>query len=202
MARYTGPKNKLARQVGEDLKLKTNAVKASKRLAIRPGQHGNKGRRKMSEYGTQLKEKQKLKFTYGVLEKQLHRLYVEASKNPTATGAALLSLLERRLDNVVFRLGWAQTRAAARQLVGHGHVRVNNERMMVPSYQVKVDDVLTLTQKATTIPLVSALLKEESNQVPGWLERKGPAGKVTRWPQRDDINEAIDEQLVVEFYSK
>lgn len=202
MARYSGPKNKLARKVGEDLRLKTNAVKASKRLAIRPGQHGTKGRRKMSEYGTQLKEKQKLKFLYGILEKQLHRLYVEASKNPTATGAALLSLLERRLDNVVFRLGWAQTRAAARQLVSHGHVRVNNERMTIPSYQVKVDDVITLTQKATSIPLVSALLKEESGQVPAWLEHKGPAAKIARLPQRDDIAEAIDEQLVVEFYSK
>lgn len=202
MARYIGPKNKLARKIGEDLGLKTNALKVTKRLAIRPGQHGAKGRRKMSEYGVQLKEKQKVKGIYGVLEKQLEKLFVEASKNPTATGAALLSLLERRIDNTLYRLGLAPTRAAARQLVNHGHVMINGEKMSIPSYKVKVDDVLTLKVKTTKIPVVSELLKEEGFQPPAWLERKGPAGKVLRLPQRDDIQEVISEQLIVEFYSR
>lgn len=202
MARHIGPKNKLARKIGEDLGLKTNALKVAKRLAVRPGQHGAKGRRKLSDFGTQLKEKQKVKIIYGIMEKQLLRLYVEASKNPTATGAALLSLLERRLDNVVYRLGFAPTRAAARQLVTHGHVTINNKKMSIPSYQVLVNDVVTLKQDATNIPTVAALLKEEATQLPAWLERKGPAGKVVRLPQREDIKETIQEQLIVEGYSR
>lgn len=202
MARYTGPKNKLARKIGEDLGLKSNALKANKRINVRPGQHGAKGRRKVSDFGTQLREKQKVKFMYGVLEKQLHRLYVEASKNPTATGAALLSLLERRLDNAVYRLGWAPTRAAARQLVNHGHVRVNERKMGIPSYQVKVEDVIRLTDKALAVPAVAALIKEETSAVPAWFEKKGPVAKVARLPQREDIQEAINEQLIVESYSR
>jgi len=201
MARYTGPKNKLARKIGEDLGLKTNALKVAKRLGIRPGQHGAKGRRKVSDYGVQLKEKQKVKYIYGIMEKQLRHLYETASKNPTATGAALLSLLERRIDNTIYRLGFAPTRASARQLVNHGHVLVNGKKMSIPSYKVGVDDVLTLKLKTTSIPVVAALLKEEGH-VPAWLERKGPAGKVVRLPQREDIQEVIDEQLIVEFYSR
>jgi small subunit ribosomal protein S4 len=202
MARYTGPKNKLARQVGEDLSLKTNALKVAKRINIRPGQHGVKGRRKLSDYGQQLKEKQKVKYLYGVLEKQLHKAYLEAEKDVTATGAALLSLLERRLDNVVFRIGWAPTRAAARQLVAHGHVTVNGKRMDIPSYRVGVNDVVVLKEGATKIPVVSDLLKEEIANIPAWLERKGPAGKIVRLPERDDVAEPVEEQLIVEFYSR
>jgi len=202
MARYTGPKNKVARRIGEDLGLKTNAMKVAKRLAVRPGQHGAKGRRKLSDYGVQLKEKQKIKAIYGVLEKQLRHLYEEASKNPTATGAALLGLLERRLDNVVYRLGYAPTRAAARQLVSHGHVIINKRKMSIPSYKVLVNDVVILKPKTTSIPVVADLLKEDPSQLPAWLERKGPAGKVLRLPQRDDIKETIQEQLVVEAYSR
>jgi small subunit ribosomal protein S4 len=201
MARYIGPKNKLARKIGEDLGLKTNALKVAKRLGIRPGQHGAKGRRKLSDYGVQLKEKQKVKYIYGVMEKQLRHLYEAASKNPTATGAALLSLLERRIDNTIYRLGFAPTRAAARQLVNHGHVMVNGKKMGIPSYKVGVNDVLTLKAKTTGIPVVAALLKEEGH-VPAWLERKGPAAKVLRLPEREDIQEVIDEQLIVEFYSR
>ncbi len=201
MARYIGPKNKLARKIGEDLGLKTNALKANKRIGIRPGQHGAKGRRKVSDFGTQLREKQKVKFIYGLMEKQLHKLYVEASKNPTATGAALLGLLERRLDNVVYRLGWAPTRAAARQLVNHGHVKVNERKMGIPSYPVLVDDIVRLDDKAIDMPTVAALLKEEVT-IPTWFEKKGPIAKVARLPQREDIQEAINEQLIVEFYSR
>ncbi len=202
MARYTGPKNKLARRIGEDLGLKTNALKVARRLMIRPGQHGAKGRRKPSDYGVQLKEKQKLKYIYGILEKQLKRVYIEASRRETATGATMLSLLERRLDNVVYRLKWAPTRAAARQLVSHSHVKVNQRRMDVPSYRVRVGDVITLTSKAMKIPLVAQLLKDEPKAAVDWLEKKGAAAKVIRLPMREDVLESIDEQLIVEFYSR
>jgi small subunit ribosomal protein S4 len=201
MARYNGPKNKLARKIGEDLGLKTNALKVARRLTILPGQHGAKGRRKLSNFGAQLKEKQKLKFIYGVLEKQLSKLYVTASKNPTATGAALLSLLERRLDNVVFRMGWAPTRAAARQFVNHGHVVVNGKEMNIPSYQVNVGDVINLQKHTMNIPVVADLLKEPK-VAPEWLQVKGGAGTVARLPQRSDIQENVEEQLIVEYYSR
>lgn len=202
MARYIGPKNKLARKIGEDLGLKTNAMKVAKRITIRPGQHGAKGRRKVSDYGQQLKEKQKVKIMYGVMERQLEKLYAVAVKNPTATGATLLSLLERRLDNVIFRMGWAPTRAAARQIVNHGHVMVNGKKMSIPSYQVLLNDVIVLKESATKIPVVSDLLKDEPATRPAWLDKKGPAGKIVRLPIREDINEAIDEQLIVEYYSR
>ncbi|MBD3279152.1 MAG: 30S ribosomal protein S4 [Candidatus Pacebacteria bacterium] len=202
MARYTGPKQKLQRRIGEDLSLKTNAVKTAKRLLIRPGQHGHRTHRKLSDYGVQLKEKQKVKFIYGVLEKYLKKLYETASKDPTSKGTALLSLLERRLDNVVYRLGWAPTRAAARQLVSHNHLRVNNKKMNIPSYRVKVNDVILLKEKATKIPVVAELLKDDSVSPPAWLERQGPAGKVVKLPLREEISENIDEQLVIEYYSR
>ena len=201
MARYTGPKNKLARKIGEDLGLKTNALKVARRLTTKPGQHGAKSRRKTSDYGTQLSEKQKVKYIYGILEKQLRKLYTEASKNPTATGSALLSLLERRLDNVIYRLGWTGTRAAARQLVSHAHVRINGKKMDVPSYQVKVNDVITLTSKGTKIPLVAEAVKENSSNAT-WLEQKGAVAKVSRLPERTDITETIEEQLIIEYYSR
>lgn len=201
MARYSGAKQRLQRQIGEDLGLKTNALKVARRINLRPGQHGTR-RRKLSEYGIQLKEKQKVKYMYGVLEKQLHRLYSQASKDPVATGAALLSFLERRLDNVVYRLGWAPTRAAARQMVSHGQVTVNDRKMNVPSYSVKINDVLRLKDKAAKIPAVAELLKEETRTVPGWLQKKATVGKIQRFPEREDITEVIDEQLIVEFYSR
>lgn len=201
MARYTGPRNKLARKIGEDLGLKANALKVARRLAIRPGMHGAKSRRKLSDFGVQLQEKQKLKFIYGVIEQQLRKLFEAASKNPTATGAALLSLLERRLDNVVYRAGWANTRANARQLVSHGHVRVNGKKMNVPSYRVQVEDVITLTDKATKIAGVAEMLKSGS-QAPAWLENKSGVVKVARLPERADITETVQEQLIVEYYSR
>lgn len=201
MARYTLSKNKLSRKVGEDLGLKTNVLKLSRRMNITPGQHGPKGKRKLSNFGQQLKEKQKVKYIYGILEKQLHALYVKATANPTATGSALLGFLERRLDNVVYRLGWAPTRAAARQLVNHAHVQVNGKKMSIPSYQVTVDDVITLKPATTKIPVVAEMLKKEVT-VPGWLQVKGAAGKVAQLPQRSDILENINEQLIVEFYSR
>lgn len=202
MARNTGPKQRLQRQVGEDLGLKTNSLKTAKRLQVRPGQHGAKGRRKVSNFGNQLKEKQKVKYMYGIMEKQLRKLYEEASKNPTATGAALLSFLERRLDNTVYRMGFAPTRAAARQLVGHGHLTVNNRRMDIPSYQVKVGDVIALKGKSSKIPVVAETMKEKTSSAPAWLEVKATLGKVTKLPEREDVSEVIEEQLIVEYYSR
>ncbi|MBT4123897.1 MAG: 30S ribosomal protein S4 [Candidatus Pacebacteria bacterium] len=201
MARYTGPKQRLQRQVGEDLGLKSNALKVARRLQIRPGFHGAR-RRKVSDYGNQLREKQKVKYMYGVLEKQLHRLYSEASKNPLATGTVLLSLLERRLDSVMYRLGWAPTRPAARQLVNHGHLTVNNKKMDIPSYSVKVGDVIKIKDKSVTIPVIADLLKEDTAIVPAWLEKKATIAKIKRLPEREDISEAITEQLIIEFYSR
>jgi small subunit ribosomal protein S4 len=201
MARHSGPKNKLARRIGEDLGLKTNALKVARRINILPGQHGAKGRRKISNYGLQLREKQKVKYIYGIMEKQLRKQYAAASKNPTATGAALLSLLERRLDNTVYRLGWAPTRASARQLVSHNKVVVNNKKMDVPSYQVKVGDVISLKPKGANIPAVADLLKETLTP-PQWLKVKSTVGSVAALPKRDDVTESIDEQLIVEYYSR
>lgn len=201
MARYIGPKQRLQRQIGEDLGLKTNALKTARRLASRPGQHGAKGRRKVSNYGLQLKEKQKLKYIYGVLEKNLRSVYEEASKNPAATGTAMLSFLERRLDNVVYRLGWAPTRAAARQLVGHNHFTINGKKMNIPSYMVHVGDVLTMKAKTAKIPAVAEAMKQDS-AIPAWLESKNGAAHVVKLPVREDITEKVEEQLIVEYYNR
>jgi small subunit ribosomal protein S4 len=202
MARYIGSKQKLQRQIGEDLGLKTNALKTARRLAIRPGQHGVKTHRKMSDYATQLREKQKLKYIYGILEKQLQKIFELASKNPAATGTALLSLLERRLDNVVYRASFSLTRASARQLVRHEHYLVNGKRMNIPSYTVKVGDVITMKKSKTAkIPQVAAAIEEE-RPVPNWLEVKGTSIKVVKLPVREDIVEKIDEQLIVEYYNR
>lgn len=202
MARYTQPRTKLMRKIGTDVGLKTNPVKVSRRLGVLPGFHGRKGRRKLSDYGTQLLEKQKVRIMYGILEKQFVNYFEKASRNPKATGAALLVLLERRLDNVIYRLGLAPTRAAARQLVSHGNVKVDNAKVSIPSYQVKPGQVVQLTDKASKIPYISTLLSEKNVGVPAWLERKQGVGKVVRMPERDDMSEQINEQLIVEFYSK
>lgn len=201
MSRYIGPRNKRARAIGQDLGLKTNAVKVSRRLTVGPGQHGAKQRRKHSDFGTQLKEKQKLKFIYGLTERQLHKTYEAATRSKESTGEELLSLLERRLDNVIYRLGWAPTRAAARQLVSHRHVQVNAKLMSIPSYECRVDDVVTITKKGLGIPQIEQMVKDEINQ-PAWLQKKATVGKVARVPERIDIAEAIEEQLVVEYYSR
>ena len=202
MARYNGPRNKIARRLGVDLGLKTNPKLLERRINTPPGQHGKKGRGKVSDYGTQLAEKQKLKALYGILEKQCKNYYTVASRNPSATGAVLLSLLERRLDNVVYRLGLAPTRRAARQLVTHGNVKVNGRKLSIPSYSVKVEDTVTLSDKGAKIPYVKALLDNKDVTAPKWLEKKVAVGRVIRIPVREDITEAINEKLIVEFYSR
>jgi len=202
MARYTGPKNKLARRVGIDLGLKTTPTKLQRRLGIPPGQHGRKGRGKVSDYGIQLTEKQKLKWTFGVQERQLRRYYEQATKTKQATGTALLQLLERRLDNVIYRLGFAPTRAFARQLVSHGHALVGGKKVSIPAYQTQVDETITLNTKALKIPEVKGLLEQKNPQIPQWLTRLAAVGKISRLPEREDVALDINEQLIVEFYSR
>ena len=202
MARYTGPRNKRMRKVGADLGLRTNPVKVAKRLNVLPGFHGRKGRRKISDYGSQLLEKQKVRILYGVLEKQFRNYFNKAAKIPKATGAALLILLERRLDNVIYRLNFAPTRAAARQLVSHGNVLVNGNKVNIPSYSVNSGDVVTLSSTASKIPYIAECIKDKNKGVPQWLERKASAGHIKNLPEREDITEQINEQLIVEFYSR
>lgn len=202
MARYIGPKQKLQRAHGEDLGLKTNAVKVQRRLAVGPGQHGHKGHRKMSDYGQQLREKQKVRITYGVMEKQMRKYYDVATKTPASTGTALMKLLERRLDNVVYRLGFAPTRAAARQLVAHNHVLINSKKAAVPSILVKIGDIVSLKDKTLKIPIVAKMLEDKNKNVPVWLARQGNSGKIVRFPEREEIDTVVNEQLIVEYYSR
>lgn len=206
MARYTGPKNRLSRREGLDLGLKTVGTKAHanllKRLNIIPGAHGVKGRRKTSDYGIQLREKQKVKRMYGLLERQFRRVFERAKKWKGNTGEKLIEFLERRLDNTVYRLGLAPTRAMARQLVSHGHVTVDQAKVSIPSYLVNSGEVVALKPKALEIPAIKKLLDEKTFTTPGWLERKGPVGKILRSPDRSDTTEDINEQLIVEFYSR
>lgn len=206
MSRYTGPRNKLSRREATDLNLKTagTAAHASllKRIKIMPGQHGQKMRRKMSDYGRQLREKQKVKQMYGIIEKQFHNYYKQASNVEGVTGELLLQKLELRLDNVVYRMGFATTRSAARQLVNHGHVLVNEKKVNIPSYQVLVDDVIRLRPQALKIPQVVKILENQSGHYPAWVAVKANAGKIVRLPKREDIVDEINEHLIVEFYSR
>ncbi len=206
MARYRGPRNRLARREGADLGLKTSGSAAHgsllRRLKIPPGQHGQRGTRKMSDFGKQLREKQKVKRSYGLLEKQFRKYFEKASRNPANTGEVFLSLLESRLDNVVYRLGFAPTRSAARQFVSHGHIRINEKRVNIPSFQVEEGMVVTVKSKLLDTPLLKKLLDDKDISLPAWLARKGPVGKILRIPKRDDIVDDINEQLIIEFYSR
>ncbi len=202
MSRYTGPKNKLSRRAGQDLGLKSNPQKTAKRLNIPPGQHGHKGGKKMSGYGIQLREKQKAKWIYGLKEAQFHRYLEMATKNPSATGEELLRLLECRLDNVVYRLGFAPTRASARQIVVHGNVKVNDRKVDRPSYQISLGDTISLTPTATKIPYIAAILAETNKFMPKWLKRQATVGKVSAMPERGDIEGDINENMIIEYYSR
>lgn len=202
MARTTGPKNKIARRLGVDLGLKTNTKSLERRLQTPPGQHGKKGHGKKSDYGVQLSEKQKVKAIYGVLEKQCRKYYEIATHTPEATGEVMLSLFERRLDNCLYRLHLAPTRRSARQIVAHGNTLVNGKKLSIPSYQVRVGDTITLTPTGLSIPAVKKLQEEKDLTVPAWLAKKAAVGKINRLPERSDITETINEQLIVEFYSR
>lgn len=198
MARYTGPKDKLSRREGFDLFGK--GVRLT-RLTIPPGMHGPKGAPKLSQYGRQLREKQKVKRIYGVMEKQFKNYVKTAGRIHGNSGEELLRLLETRLDNVVYRLGFAPTRPAARQLVGHGHVMVNGRRVTIPSFHVRLGQEISLSPKGQQIPSIAKLLGEK-NTTGEWLERKGVFGRILRVPARDDIAEPINEQTIIEYYSR
>lgn len=200
MARYTGPKHKLARREGVNILDKTSASLA-RRLNIPPGVHGRKGRRRLSEFGSQLREKQKAKAMYGILEKQFKRLVTELEKQKGDTGELLLSLLETRLDNIVYRLGFAKSRYQARQFVSHRHIKVNGKKVTIPSYQVKVNDIIELDEKIQKNPDVSKLLDEKPNLLP-FLERQGTKGKLIRMPKREDIVVPFNTQQIIEYYSR
>ena len=201
MARYTGPSTKIARKFGEPI---FGPDKVLQRRNFPPGQHGQNRRRKTSEYGIQLREKQKAKYTYGVLEKQFRNLFEKASSMKGITGEILLQLLESRLDNVVYRLGVAPTRAAARQLVLHRHVTVNGAVVNIPSYQVKAGDVVGVREKSKSLEVIADALAGCNHTKYPWIEwdETLKAGKFLHVPAREDIPENIKEQLIVELYSK
>ena len=202
MARYTGPKTKIARIFGEPI---FGPDKTFEKKNYPPGQHGqNRKRKKVSEYGTQLREKQKAKYTYGVLERQFSNLFDKAHRSKGVTGEVLLQLLESRLDNVVFRLSVANTRDGARQLVTHRHITVNGEVLNIPSYQVKPGDVIGVREKSKSLEVVNEALRSARYNKSSWLEwnKDTFSGKFLNVPDRSDIPENIKEQLIVELYSK
>lgn len=201
MARYTGPTSRIARRFGEPI-FGPDKVLAKKSYA--PGQHGSMKRRgKKSEYGIQLDEKQKAKFTYGILEKQFSNLYKEALRRKGITGEILLQLCELRLDNVVYRLGIAPTRRAARQFVSHRHITVNENIVNIPSYALNVGDVIGVRERSKSMEAINNSISNNSNQME-WLEFNPDTktGKVIVAPERIQIPENINEQLIVELYSK
>lgn len=170
--------------------------------AVTPGLHSQKRRRNLSEYGIQLREKQKIRRIYGVLERQFQKYYDLARKTKGATGEALLKILELRLDNVTYRLGLAPSRSMARQLVSHRHILVNGKTVNIPSYSLKPGETVSLSAKALNIPLIQETFKKKDDIIPSWLIRKAAVGKVERFPNRDEIGGEINEQLVVEYYSR
>ena len=201
MARYTGPKTKIARKFGEPI-FGDDKVLAKKNYP--PGQHGVNKRRKLSEYGTQLREKQKAKYTYGVLEKQFRNLFDKATRTKGVKGEVLLQLLESRLDNIVYRLGIAPTRAAARQLVLHRHITVDGEVVNIASYSVKPGQVVAVREKSKSLEVIQDSLAGFNHAKYPWIEydENVKGGKMINLPQREDIPENINQQLIVELYSK
>lgn len=199
MARYTGPKRRLSRREG--MALTSKDTKAMEKGAVPPGQHGLGRRRRISEYGVQLREKQKAKRIFGLLEKQFKRYFEEASKIKGATGLVLLQKLERRLDNIVYRLGFAKSRAGARQLVSHGHIKVDDKKITISSFQVGEQQTIAISDKLRDNTQIKKSL-EEAAALPEWLERKATVGKILRFPKREEMEQSINEQLIVEYYSR
>jgi len=201
MARYTGPKTKIARKFGEPI---FGPDKILSRRNFPPGQHGINRRKKTSEYGIQLNEKQKAKYTYGVLERQFRNLFEKASRTKGIKGEVLLQLLESRLDNVVYRLGLAPTRSAARQLVSHRHIVVDGKVVNIPSYSLKQGQVIGVREKSKSLEVIGDALSGFNHSKYPWLEWDDTtmSGKYLHIPERADIPENIKEQLIVELYSK
>lgn len=200
MARYTGPKAKISRKFGEPI---FGSSKAAQKKAYPPGQHGRGRRKKQSEYAIQLAEKQKAKYTYGVLERQFANVFDKASRKSGITGEILLQLLEARLDNTVYRLGISPTRRGARQLVSHKHITVNGEVVNIPSYALKPSDVIGVREKSKSLEAITDSLKSNARSY-SWLEwdTVNMNGKYLNAPSREEIPENIKEQLIVELYSK
>ena len=200
MARYTGPAYKQARRVGFSI---SETGKELARRPYGPGQHGKDHKGKSSDYGTQLKEKQKVRFMYGVNEKQFHKTFVEAEKMSGIHGTNFLRLLESRLDNLVYRIGFATTRRGARQLVNHGHVTVNGNKVDIPSYRVKPGDVISLKADDKNLKVVAEALAKVSKRVEFINYDEGKMeGTYVRLPERNELNADINEALIVEFYNK
>ena len=200
MARYTGPKHRLARREGVNV-LDKQSKSLLRRLMVPVGVHGKKRKKKLSEYGQQLREKQKAKAIYGILEKQFKKMVNTVANKPGDTGELLLALLETRLDNVVYRLGFARSRFGARQLVSHGHIIVNGKKVNIPSYQVEVNDTVTLAPKLLTNPNIMPLLEEKPPVLP-FLEKEVVVGKLIRMPKGADIEVPFSTQQIIEYYSR
>ncbi len=200
MARYTGPKHKLARREGVNVLDKTSAS-LLRRITIPPGVHGRKRKKRLSEFGLQLREKQKAKVIYGILEKQFSKLVSTVSSQKGDTEELLLALLETRLDNLVYRLGFAKSRFMARQMVTHGHVLLNGKKMSIPSYQVQAEEIISISDSMQKNPDVIKLMSENSPLVP-FLEKEGIQGKLVRMPQRNDVELPFSTRQIIEYYSR
>ncbi len=208
MARYRDANCKLCRREGEKLFLKGSRCYSEKcafeRRPHAPGQHGQRMRRKVSEYGLQLREKQKVRRMYGLMEKQFHRYFEIADRKPGVTGENLMRLLEMRLDNIIYRLGFAPSRKSARQLVRHGHILVNDRRVDIPSYLVRPQDVIKVNEASKKMDIVHGALKDQRGELISWLRlnKAGLEGELLEYPKRDEIPVNATEQLIVELYSK
>jgi small subunit ribosomal protein S4 len=200
MARYTGPKHKLARREGVNILDKTSAS-LTRRLNVPPGVHGKKMKRRLSEYGLQLREKQKAKAMYGVLEKQFKKLVTDLEKQKGDTSELMLSLLETRLDNLVYRVGFAKSRFQARQLVSHGHILVNGKKLNIPSYRVTLNDEIEIDETMQKTPDVIKLFADNAELVT-FVTRQGTKGKLNRMPKREDIVVPFNTQQIIEYYSR
>jgi small subunit ribosomal protein S4 len=198
--RYTGPKRRLSKREGIAL-FKKDEKYIERKGAVPPGQRGTKVRPRITGYGTQLREKQKAKRIYGLAERQFRKTFNEAAKRKSATGETFLQLLELRLDNVIYRLGFAKSRPEARQYVSHGHVTVDSKKVNIPSFRVKTNQVVAISDKFVHNTQIAKNLSEDI-VVPEWLEKKATVGKVVRLPYRDEMEKAIQEQLIVEYYSR
>src|SRR6266567_282472 len=202
MARYTGPTTRISRRFGQHL---LGSAKAFERRGYPPGVHGAKSRRKMSEYALGLNEKQKLRYIYGLLERQFRRTFAIAKRERGVTGERFLQLLETRLDSVVYLMGFAKSRAQARQLVNHGHVKVNAHKVDIASYAVQAGDTVEIKANNNSRQIATRALEENrARVVPGWITRNDEAlsGVITRLPVRDEMDPSINEQLIVEYYSR
>ncbi len=200
MARYRGPKHRIARREGLNVLDKTSAT-LQRRLNIPPGVHGRKRKRGLSEFGQQLREKQRAKATYGLLERQFKKLVKEVAIKRGDTAELLISSLEKRLDNIVYRLGFAKTRFQSRQFVTHGHVYINDKRVTIPSFQVKEGMAITISKQIQENPSVLEKAKEEDKLLP-YLKRSGFLGKLVRSPKREDVDVLFNPQLIIEYYSR